>query len=329
MYDYWSTKLFELDIKSMNYMELADWLIECRTLIKRENYDTYENYIDAVAGFCEEWEAFYQQHEATYGRNSVFHSEKFKKALLFSQLKNRYQIQLDFGEDIMDCSIDEIKNLGQSIFVQPTIKEIQQDFDSMYIYIHNIIKTEDGFKERLHDIISSQLFNMLRIRVRAFKDNGKQIKASSYKEALELCEKESQYTLTFDKKTKKVGYYKAFSEYNISISVYADYISPNNCEQEFNKKLFINLAFILCLGKTDAEKFLNYNGHTITHKTRQFDVICEKAFRIGFSREYVIALIDKFNHELKARYTVCKPMPNLTNTRKPSTIQQLTPDEAC
>ena len=45
-------------------------------------------------------------------------------------------------------------------------------------------------------------------------------------------------------------------------------------------------------------------------------MICEKTFRIGFGREYTIALIEKYNAELEKRFDVFKPMPNITKGRK-------------
>lgn len=168
----------------------------------------------------------------------------------------------------------------------------------------------------MHEVVSTQLFNDIVVYVRVFNDKGKQIKAATYKEALKLCEQEKNYTVEVVRKKKKVGYYQSFKEYDIATTVYTEYISPNYCEQEFNKKIFINLSFALCLNKTDAEKFLKFNGYSISNQTRQFDVICEKSFRIGFGREYTIALIDKFNEEIKAKYPVCKLIPNITKNRK-------------
>lgn len=316
MDNYWSTELFEQNIKAMNYMQLADWLIACRSHIKRTDYDSYEDYTSEVAYFCSEWEDFYTKHEEEYDNKSVFRSEKFKKALLYAQVKNNYRIRADFGAAKEDFIVDTYENLQKSIFSEHTVKEIQQTFDGLYELIQKVFQEEQGFKQRLHKVVSTQLFNDIVVYVRVFNDKGKQIKAATYKEALKLCEQEKNYTVEVVRKKKKVGYYQSFKEYDIATTVYTEYISPNYCEQEFNKKIFINLAFALCLNKTDAEKFLKFNGYSISNQTRQFDVICEKSFRIGFGREYTIALIDKFNEEIKARYPVCKLIPNITKNRK-------------
>lgn len=320
MDNYWSTDLFEKDIKAMNYIQLADWIVACRNYIKKDRYDKYEDYIVAVDTFCREWEDFYTKHEEEYNKKSVFRSEKFKKALLYVQVKNNYHIQADFGTVKEEYPIDTYENLMNSIFAEHTVKELQRDFDGVYELIQNIVREEQGFKSCLYEAISNQYFNSIYYYVRVFNDKGKQIKASTYKEALALLEKEENYTVSVISKPKKVGYYQCFKEYDISTTVYTEYNSANYYEQEFSKKLFINLAFILGLGKTDTEKFLNFNGYSILNKTRQFDIICEKSFRIGFGREYTIALIDKFNKELEKSYSVCKKIPNITKNRKKKTI---------
>ena len=64
---------------------------------------------------------------------------------------------------------------------------------------------------------------------------------------MELCEQEKNHTVEVVHKKAKGSYYQAFKEYDIAIIVDTEYISPNYCEQEFNKKIFIILAFILYL----------------------------------------------------------------------------------
>ncbi len=59
-------ELFNIDISKKNYMELADWLTDCRNVVIRENYDTEEEYISDVARFFEQWEYFYEQNEEMF-----------------------------------------------------------------------------------------------------------------------------------------------------------------------------------------------------------------------------------------------------------------------
>jgi hypothetical protein len=88
------------------------------------------------------------------------------------------------------------------------------------------------------------------------------------------------------------------------------------CEKEFDKKMFVNIAFALALTFSNAEKLLNYNGYTLNSVERQFDVVCSKAVKIGFSREMVIALIDKRNEELKEKNMKYNLIPNITKINR-------------
>ena len=163
-----------------------------------------------------------------------------------------------------------------------------------------------------------KIFNTINFKksIRYLKDGKKQLKAATYKEALQLLENERNYEVAIVSQPKKVGYYQVFKEYDIAPTVYTEYQSQNTCEQEFNKKTFVNLAFLLCYNIHDAERFLRYNGYSIRNRVRQFDMICEKAFRIGFGRDIAIALIDKYNLEKSKEFEVFKPIANLTKHRK-------------
>lgn len=308
--------MFEADFKSMNYMQIADWLIACRNTKRQENYDSYKDYVSELACFCDEWEEFYRQHNEQYGNNSVFKSVKFKKALLYIEYKDRYHFHIDFKEFKEAIPVDTYENILQSQFEKTILDEINHAFDSIFEAVQDIIKSEDGFKVRLHEVISTRCFNHVHFTIRVFNDDGKQLRASSYKEAIKLCEEVKNYTIQTKEKQKKVGFYQVFNEYDISTTVYTEYLNPSTCEQEFNKKTFVNLAFLLCYNATDAEKFLKFNGYSIKNQTRQFDIICEKALRIGFGREIAIALIDKYNMELQERFSGCKVIANLTKNRK-------------
>ena len=195
------------------------------------------------------------------------------------------------------------------------IEEIDQDYSPVYDLVKEVFASEDGYKARLHEVVLEQVFSYSSIRVRAFDDKGAWIKTATYKEFIKECEKQ-KYTLILETKHKKNSYYRIFDEFDIPKSVYADFISLNACEQEFGKKFFINLGFAMSLNLSLVEKLLNFNGYTIKDKSRQFDVICEKAFRIGFGREYTIALIEKYNTELEKRFDVFKPMPSIVKKKR-------------
>ena len=88
-------ELFQADIKAMNYLQLADWLIACRTAVAQDRFDTYEDYVSAVADFCDQWEHFYILHENEFGSKSVFRSKNFKKALLYAGRKDSLKFKID------------------------------------------------------------------------------------------------------------------------------------------------------------------------------------------------------------------------------------------
>lgn len=108
----------------------------------------------------------------------------------------------------------------------------------------------------------------------------------------------------------------ALKEFGISKSVYNDWRSEAYCEKDFGKKMFVNMAFILGLNYENAEKLLNLNGYTFESVGRQFDEICRKAFKIGFSRDMTIALIEKRNRELAKSNIKFALIPNLTSNKQ-------------
>ena len=61
---------------------------------------------------------------------------------------------------------------------------------------------------------------------------------------------------------------------------------------------------------------MNYNGYTLESNVRQVDVVCKKAFQIGFSREMAIALIEKKNYELAKTKKSFKMIPNLIMNKR-------------
>lgn len=301
--------LFEQNLSAMNYFQLAEWLIACRTFIRRENYDSNERYLSMVEMFCAEWEAHYQQHKRLY------ETEKFKKALCYIQFKHQLKCYVDFsnGKEAIDTAYNLLQ---QSIFYEPVLKEIDNSFTAYYTDIQAVFLDKTRYKEKLHNVIVSQAFNGANIRVRAFTDGGRWIKASGFQEFMDNCEKQSYRFETDQRRTTKNSYIAAFQEYDISRSVYGDYIHSTTEEQEFGKKFFINLAFLLGLNATNTETLLKWNGYAMKESVRMFDAICQKAFYIGFGRDYTIALIDKYNAELAAKGRAYKPMPNITKTKR-------------
>ena len=89
-------------------------------------------------------------------------------------------------------------------------------------------------------------------------------------------------------------------------------------EKAFDKKLFVNMAFLLGLSYPLAERLLNLNGYTFEGSERAFDKLCAKGFKLGFGRELTNALIDKRNIELGG-----DRIPNLQKNSKELNIAKL------
>ena len=87
----WRYELFEKDISILSYREVAEWIISCRQFILKSNFDSVDDYYYAVADFCYEWEAHYNQNK------KIYKSEKFKKAILFIGRQDKFRFKVDFG----------------------------------------------------------------------------------------------------------------------------------------------------------------------------------------------------------------------------------------
>ena len=308
----WNCELFEQNLSEMNYMQVAEWIVACRSVIQREQFNSYEQYMEILELFCAEWEEHYKQNE------SFYKSEKFKKALYYISFKGRTALIFDCGTGKEKVPIPAYANM-QSIFFErgKAITEIRRSFSGDYDNILAIFTDEnkENYKALLHKVISEQQFNGLEIQARVFKD-GKRIKTSSYNDLLKECEDGRNFEIEYTKRVRQKDYNSALDKCGAGKSTYAYWQNERMCEKDIGKIFFVNLAFALALPIHEAEKLLNYNGYTIMSKMRQFDIICEKAFRIGFSREMAIALIDKKNQEFAESSLPYFPVPNLEKSGK-------------
>lgn len=176
-------------------------------------------------------------------------------------------------------------------------------------------KDKENFKVRLNELICNFYFYKYNSRIRVFIDD-KWFKTATYKDFLNKCEKNENYTIKPENKKSYGSYLKALESYGISKTIYLDYMSVDKAEKAFDKKIFINLAFALSLPLRYAEDLLYYNGFSIIDSIKTFDTICETAFRIGFGRDYVIALIDKYNADMKKSFPNFVEVRNLTKSKR-------------
>lgn len=307
--------LFNLEeFTRFNFLELAEWIIKCRQFISRINYDTDEDYQNEVFLFCEEWEEHYKQNE------NVYKSDRFKKAILFIGRKDKISFVIDFGNGQEDI-IEFFSNMHSTVFKKEVEKKEFKVLNDDLDYYNKILKIcFDGkkeFKTNLGKIISEFYFQRHTHQIRAFRD-GKWFRTSTFKEFLDECEKVENYVIVTERKKQYESYFKALEAYDIPSTIYNDYMSMAKAEKAFDKKIFVNLAFALSLPYAYAKILLRYNGFSVTDSIRKFDEVCEKAFRIGYGRDYFIALIDKYNADMKKVIPNFIEVQNITKGKRKS-----------
>lgn len=55
----WHCELFEKDISKYTYIELAEWIIQCRQVVSKSAFNEIGDYLNSVYAFCHEWEEHY------------------------------------------------------------------------------------------------------------------------------------------------------------------------------------------------------------------------------------------------------------------------------
>ena len=312
---YWQTAEFNEDITKYNYIQLADWIERCRLVVSKQKYileqKTHEEYLNDVFGFSEEWAEHYRQNEG------VYKSEKFRKALLYIHFRKKVSFKIQYGKstkEIETFDVSAYENMMSSIFGK---KRIEEEFTKVWIgdltRIDDIFKDDwkkpesalerdpktgelirQTYKEKIAEIVSNQMFCDTEIKVKAFI-KGKKINAMSYEEFLDICEKADSYEVRTERRRKSVNFNQALENQGVTKGLYHHWQNEYQCEKDIQKKFFINLAFALAMPLSLTEQLLERNGYCLKPSERSFDSICEKAFRIGYSREMTIALIERLN----------------------------------
>lgn len=309
----WRYELFEKDISILSYRELAEWIISCRQFILKSNFGSVEEYQNSVYAFCHEWQEHYNQNE------KIYKSKNFEKAILYIGRKDKLRFKVDFGKGKEDITESILTNTMSVAFIEKAKKiaddKFDEDIKKVDEDLKQCFKNKAEFKNNINSQITGFNFNKINSRLRVFKDN-KLVRASSYKELLEQCENLHNYEIKAEDRTSSSSYLNALEKFDIPKTNYTDYMSIVKAEKAFDKKFFINLAFALSLSYNYAENLLYFNGFSVLDSVKMFDIICEKAFRIGFGREYVIALIDKYNSDMKKKYPKFAEVQNITKTKK-------------
>lgn len=162
----WNCKLFYKDISTMDYIELSNWIIACRSYLVKDTYNSREEYLEILELFFLEWQEHYKQNE------TIYKSEKYKKALLFCSLRDRLKFIVNFnnGKDngIIEANFYNYKNIfSDSIFVEKVEEEIKVVSSDYFMKISNIFiigdfemslrnETEANKKQKLAELLNKE-----------------------------------------------------------------------------------------------------------------------------------------------------------------------------
>ena len=311
----WNYPIFNENLRGDNFMQIADWITECRNLIVRDKYDTDEQYIEAVADFCEEWQRHYEE------QTDAYESEEFQKALVYITFRDRSTASVKYdGLKKLPVDISTYAKLLQFPFERrESMRLIGKEFQTYYNKLLKIFDESNAdYKNSLNTLLFKERFHEQDLVIDAYFV-GENLYAATYEEYVARCKKvreNGKYCVQIGKATKKTSAYAALESFGVARTVYSDFVSYNNCEKDYDKKMFVNLSFALGLSYDLAEQLMNFNGYTLNSRGRTFDKVCSLALRCGFSRDMTIALIDKENAVLKKKFSPYTPIPNLTKNAK-------------
>lgn len=312
--------IFNEDIERMNSVQIAEWIKECRNAVRKT--DNKEEYLRKVKKFTDEWYIHYEEN-----KNTFYDKPKFKTALLSLAVPSAEVMAIINGVnqsvDVFNfqtanthypfiTSLDNIVKEEQRIANVEYIKKATECFAS---------KNKDNYRTLLDDLIKIHLRKKTAVQIK--KLNGVNINSyKSYDELMDSIEKVKNYKteivqikttkegkvfynkdgLELETRYIKIGYQERFKEYGISKSVYNSFLSENYYEKDYDKKMFVNIGFLLSLPFSMLNTLLTYNGYSLDKSTKKFDEIIDRAFKIGFGRNLAIDLIDFYNFEMLEKY---------------------------
>lgn len=302
-------ELFETKSLGKGIWSTAKWIMAARNLIRREDFDTYEAYTGAVAELCAEWEQHYHANSALYENSDIFYS-----ALILSAYSDVYSCGIDcrshYGTFTHLLPLTDAEGIDAFPFERKSIiAQMRETFSGRLQEQKECFSPNNAtsYKMLLDDMIKRRFYDW-EIAVTPYSENGR-IDANTLEEFLALCG--NRYKIDSSNIfVKKRSYIEGIEKWGISKTLYNDFCSFSNSEKDFDRKFFINMAFMLGLSYPHAETLLNYNGYSMERSERVFDKICRTALKCGFSREMTIALIEKYNQDHS------NPVPNLTKNRK-------------
>ena len=313
-------ELFKEDLAGKGYQYIANWISSCRLLLFQQEYSSYTEFLSAAAEICGEWEQHYERNPSVYRDKTGNCSEVFQRALYYSTFLDRVTCGIDFVNGQYDVPLSEAAQLSRipadksfTIDVQNAIRE---EFESRYHFLISDLADNAIYKEALDKRVRAS-FNEEAWIIEVMQGN-KQIAASSLGNLIILCRDENYQLTCSTRCLKKHSYNNLLGNFGISKSSYHDFMGFSDAEKAFDKKMFVNIAFLLGLSYPLAERLLNLNGYTFEGSERAFDKICAKGFKLGFGHTLTNALIEQRNIELGG-----DKIPNLQTNSKELNIANL------
>lgn len=289
-----SHELFKADISKLNVFELIDWICSCRTEIKRQDFDTEQDYRKALLSFCCEWESHHEKYKAFY------ESEAYSRAIVYTSLKGRTEFFTDFGNGKIFSEIDSYEDLRRLTFLrEETILELSRQYSIFYDKLDEIFipETYDSYKTHLREYIVKYRFSKVEFKREGRLYNFRTLKTPTYEQFIRSFEKEN-CSMTIKRSFKRLNSTAELENFGVIRSFYNKFNSYKYCEKHFDKGMLVNLAFAMSMPYNHLERLLSYNGYSVSEVShREFDRIIRTAFKCGFSRDMTIALINIENEK--------------------------------
>ena len=294
--------LLQQDVASMDYKQLAAWIDGCRNVVIRSDSTPYEEYITDVGLFCKAWTQVYEQNKEALDK-------KMERALRYLQFIKRCSYRIRAGGKTHTFTLQEVS--PNAPYYKNLMSEVSKNFKEIDDVYEELFANKEAHRTNIGTHVKKKHFMRRVYDIQVFQD-GSLLEAQTMEEFIKNCENKKTTLVSLPKKYH-MSYEQGLLDFGITVSPFKAFISENKWEQEFGKKFFVNLSFALELSFKNAEIFMKYNGCSLSDSMRKFDIVCQKALQIGFGRDYTIALIDRWNMELKKKHgTGFVSIPNLT-----------------
>ena len=301
-----SRELFAKDISRLNTLELADWIISCRNEIKKQDFDSEDDYKNALLSFCCEWKSHYEKHK------NIYESESYSRAIVYTSLSGRTEFFTDFGGGKIFSEIDTYEDLKKlTVMREETITELSRQYGVFYDKLNEIFLPEayDNYKTHLREYIVKYRFSRVEFKREGRLYNSRALKAPTYEQFIKTFDSKN-CSITVKRSFKKLNSTAELEKFGVIRSFYNKFNSYKYCEKHFDKSMLVNLAFAMSMPYNHLEKLLSYNGYSVSEASqREFDRIIRMAFKCGFNRDMTIDLI---NIENDKGFNI----PNLTKHQK-------------